>query len=444
MKDIDTIRRSKKRANGGTLENFSFGSTSDRCNGTSNSSANDKRIRLDARRSNNSAKANMGSSNSKSSSRRAAKTTPSKSTPPTTRSSPTKRGSKQSPKMRPRRRASQTYFFKYQLARNPLKAEEEDLKLALLASLQQCQEQDLKPTSPADETASTPSSPASSSSPSTPTQTDQTATQCSGSATPDTIICKPATPDNILKQYRPETEDFLTFICFRATAPNYQRLCAKNRLFSEQTTSNTEKSNSNASSNNGRQQQLPTATNSSTDGYSSKITSGDAVNSLKQSSNRSTNHFASISSPISNDNHRNQSPSSHRRPTRQSPRLASSINRKISENESSNLTLSTSNTAFELPINYEEDLEKASIALEDMAHEMNSSDGMNCPNNTNNYNKNDDDNNNFAQNSPDCISKFSSSYKNNRHLVKGLMTREFAGAFADEETIFESISNHKL
>lgn len=82
-------------------------------------------------------------------------------------------------------------------------------------------------------------------------------------------------------------------------------------------------------------------------------------------------------------------------------------------------------------------MERASIALEDMAHEIHSSDGIKDE---------------LAQESSGCMSAssannnrtMSSPYKNNKHLVKGLMTREFAGAFADEDTIFESISNHKL
>lgn len=46
--------------------------------------------------------------------------------------------SKSSIGTRPKRRASQTHFFKYQLANDPWRAEEEDLRLALLESLQQC------------------------------------------------------------------------------------------------------------------------------------------------------------------------------------------------------------------------------------------------------------------------------------------------------------------
>lgn len=89
-------------------------------------------------------------------------------------------------------------------------------------------------------------------------------------------------------------------------------------------------------------------------------------------------------------------------------------------------------------------MERASIALEDMAHEIHSSDGIKDE---------------LAQVSSGCLTGSAGAasvagstataasnkpYKNNKHLVKGLMTREFAGAFADEDTIFESISNHKL
>lgn len=414
MKDIDSIRRSKTRANVGTLESFSFGSSSDRCNGTRNSSI-DKRVNSDSRRS-NPGKAIMGGSNSKK--RRVANHSASPLS--TSRSNPTKRSLKQSPEMRPRRRASQTYFFKYQLAKNPLKAEEEDLKLALLASLQQCQEQNIKPQSPA--------------------ESDQATITSGSSISPEVIDSKPATPDNVLQQYRPETEEFLTFICFRATAPNYQNVSKLESQDGTPDDTNSAMSEKTDSNNIGNDANSRSQANSTADCHGLKSCTNDA-NNLKLSSNKLTGNRTG--SPVANDiNHRNQSPNSNRRPIRQSPRLASSIQKKISENESSNQTTSVTNTAYDLPINYEEDLERASIALEDMAHEINSSDG---PNNANNNYNNDDDNNNFAQDSPECISKLSSSsYKNNRHLIKGLMTREFAGAFADEETIFESISNHKL
>lgn len=279
---------------------------------------------------------------------------------------------RQSIEHRPRRRASQTYFFKYQLARNPLKAEEEDIKQALLASLQQCNSNGTKSKSGKSGNSSNNqnnnnknnskerlASKKKRSAPSTPSKQIEIkdskpihppspdSSQYHMNFLPYTPLQRKEPPDeDYLKKYKPETEDFLTFICFRTTAPKY----------------------------------------------------------LKQITNETaTINGAELTSP-----------NNHRRPTRQSPRLASS-NRKISA------------TAYDNSISYEEDMKRASIALEDMAQEINSS---------------DDINNEVAQ---DYISKKSSSpYKNNKHLVKGLMTREFAGAFADEETIFESISNHKL
>lgn len=287
-----------------------------------------------------------------------------------------KGNNKSSPELRPRRRASQTYFFKYQLARNPLKAEEEDLKLALLASLQQCGN--------STSTSSTTSDSQQHDDSQQHINQLELQQQQQQQQLPQTILNNQqlhedqrSTPsskgcdEDYLKKYRPETEDFLTFICFRITADS------NNMKFSD------------------------------------KI------------SNDSHNHLKRSSSPQklnNNNNNTNSSPSNRRRPTRQSPRLASS-NRKISENDSSNLT---SNTAYDNSINYEEDMKRASIALEDMAQEINSA---------------DDIHNEIAQNSSVSVSKLS---KNNKHLVKGLMTREFAGAFADEKIIFERISNHKL
>lgn len=228
---------------------------------------------------------------------------------------------------------------------------------------------------------------------------------------PYTPLQRKEPPDeDYLRKYKPETEDFLTFICFRTTAPN-------KTMDHELLTNGQDDSNNNCTtpninfnnSNNNRitDKQLPDPQN------------------LKQCTSTLYKLTNINNSPTSNDHY---SPNNHRRPTRQSPRLASS-NRKISENESSNHTMGTSATAYDNSITYEEDMKRASIALEDMAQEINSS---------------DDIHNEVAQNSPDCISKLSSPYKNNKHLVKGLMTREFAGAFADEDTIFESISNHKL
>lgn len=243
---------------------------------------------------------------------------------------------------------------------------------------------------------------------------------------PYTPLQKKEPPDeDYLKKYKPETEDFLTFICFRTTAPNYQSrplaepLIANGIEDSNGTTTSINTTNSNSMNFNHHSRimdnkQVPNDLNN--------LKSQTTISTLSKFSNNT------INSPTIIDHH--FSPNNHRRPTRQSPRLASS-NRKISENESSNhTTMGTSTTAYDNSITYEEDMKRASIALEDMAHEINSSDNINHE---------------IAQSSPDCISKSSSSpYRNNKHLVKGLMTREFAGAFADEETIFESISNHKL
>lgn len=283
-----------------------------------------------------------------------------------------KKGSKQSPELRPRRRASQTYFFKYQLARNPLKAEEEDLKLALLASLQECDDS----TRDGDDSTTregrdiTPED-------SPPPESDSSTEECDDDENDDTESCTDSNNNGSTngKANKPETEDFLTFICLRTTAPTtYQN-------------NNTINNSNNISINN---------------------------NVVSNNNNNSNNHNTN-SNPPSIATNGNVSPSKTptlsignnlRRPIRQSPRLANSHQRKISE---SNDTSSTTTTHY--PLNYEEEMKRASMALEDMAQEINNS------------------------NETEVAQK---------HLVKGLMTREFAGAFADEETIFESISNHKL
>lgn len=321
----------------------------------------------------------------------------------------TKKQSQESsrPKRRPKRRASQTYFFKYQLAKNPLKVEERDLKLALLASLQQYKNNRNKTSINYHNSTSSNNNNTTTTTNNNTTDvtTTNTANPSSGankskngkklldlepnpkSATPmqqepedssltDTQTSSPLPQQN--EKYKPETEDFLTFICFRTTAPSY----LNRPLVSSDISTN---------SANNAAKPVPNDPHILNKQCTSLPNKHQSIN--LQTINSSPTHF---------DN-------SNRRPTRQSPRLASS-NRKISENDS------TSNTAYENSITYEEDVKRASIALEDMAQ--------------------------VAQDLPDCISK--SSYKNNKHLVKGLMTKEFAGAFADEETIFESISNHEL
>lgn len=615
MKDCESIGRSNKRAKsrtlGGTkLKNSPSSSSLRKSNGTTvttkSSSSPDKRRSPKA-------KAMMGANSSKSPAKSNNNSTGAKK-----KNGSPKKGSKQSPKLRPRRRASQTYFFKYQLAKNPLKAEEEDLKLALLASLQQCpndsgvknklstpvkkakncknsiqstseskKQHARRPSKSSDDlssddepkttynggnckknekvnskkgqqykicanftngnkrrgsvesnlssissslrdedkkikhkqngslltdcslkTKSTKSKkPRSKVKNSVSTCNDLTSVQnkikkakkllqnkqanknssnaiigkysalrkfpsntnnvkrqgensslnnkskgkskfnkhyyshynndnnnahLSSTAnfnttsrnqyyipySPYTPLQKKEPPDeDYLKKYKPETEDFLTFICFRTTAPNYQNKPTADVItngFGEDTSSTTTTiitSNQGANSH----------TNSR---LNDKSTSNDAHNLIQrpQSPNKTTNN--TNGSPTIDFRYK-----IYRPPTRSSPRLASS-SKKISEKEGLFHSVGTSSTACDNSMTYEEDMKRASIALEDMAQEINSSDGIK---------------NEIAQDSPDCISKsFTSPYKNNKHLVKGLMTREFAGAFADEETIFESISNHKL
>lgn len=437
-----------------------------------------------------------------------------------------KKANKLSPEARPRRRASQTYIFKYQLANNPLKAEEDDLKLAILASLEQGaineknpdkfiaetlkkepgsnvapkikspkKEKVSKLSSKHDETKKTKRSKLNDDSLSikqqktngciisklTPKknkifkssgekytstngrQRDKCTTNSTGdksnnnhTATPTTTsktqpnhldsdsysttaatapysifasIQKKEPPnEDYLKKYKPETEDFLTFICFRTTAPNYN------------------------SSINAVEQPIHTNGVNGVDGETGTNTKSNGVikhgHSLKKRASPSSTLYSLSPSPdkltqssndtiiahlngdVSNDHH--QSNNVRRRPIRQSPRLATrqskrylGSNKKISEYDHSVI-------AYDNSIDYEEELKRASIALEDMAQEINSSDNL----------KDDS-----PPNHTDAVIKSpsgNSSMKNNRHLVKGLMTREFAGAFADEETIFESISNHKL
>lgn len=623
MKDSESIVRSNKRANsrtlvGAKLKNSSSLSSSRKSNGTTataKSPSDKKRTQK--------AKAMMGASNSKTPTKANNKDNNSNnSSGSKKRNGSPKKGSKQSPESRPRRRASQTYFFKYQLAKNPLKAEEEDLKLALLASLQQCPNDETsdtgiknkssnsvkktkqsknsiqstgeskkqharRPSKSSDdlssneqETTTNNSKKKERSSPSKKgqhykicanytngnkrrgsvesnsssigsslrddekktkqKQNNDLLTDCSLKSTkskkskskvknslstcndltsvqnkikkakkflqnkqanknnsnaiigkysalrkfpsnssnikrqggnsmfttdindkskgkskfngfyyrnhnsndynhnahlssstanfnttsrnqyfipysPYTPLQKKEPPDeDYLKKYKPETEDFLTFICFRTTAPNYQ-----NRPTSELVTNG-----------------FGDDTNSTTTTIitNNQGTSNNRIND-KLMSNDTHNLNQRPTSPSKTTNNINGSPTIdfrykiHRPPTRSSPRLASS-SKKISEKEGLFHSLGTSNTACDNSMTYEEDMKRASIALEDMAQEINSSDGIK---------------NEIAQDSPDCISKSSTSpYKNNKHLVKGLMTREFAGAFADEETIFESISNHKL
>lgn len=190
--------------------------------------------------------------------------------------------------------------------------------------------------------------------------------------------------DEYLKKYKPDTGDFLTFICFRETPPHFEEELEQN---------------------------IPKCPNgikieSSPDGKGGNNT---CTNSSVTSNVTSTNNL--------NNNNKLSTASStpQRRPTRHSLRLSS--NRKISENDNN---IYGASSAYENSTSYEEDMKKACIALEDMAQEINSL---------------DDVTNEVAQ-EPDLSL--------DRHLVKGLISCEFAGAFADEETMFDSISNHKL
>lgn len=364
-----------------------------------------------------------------------------------------KGNNKSSPKLRPRRRASQTYFFKYQLARNPLKAEEEDLKQALIASLQHCGDEQVKAQSteqqdhvennhnhnnkqPKKENHSNLQQPSKQQKTKHPPPKQPTHQE--------TVILQEPTPpaydEEYLKRYRPETEDFLTFICFRVTAPNFPS--QKQIELSGPTASGSLDHLTHVDNNNINDGPLNGCTTST--GINVRIsndrTSNDYHNLRRSTSpckSSASNHTASNSSP----NHL-YSPSNRRRPTRQSPRLASS-SRKISEIDSLN-----NYTAYDNQITYEEDIKKAQIALEDMAHEINGSE-INEPGAQSGHRQN----NHQQQPSPKtsaengCVppsGKSLSPFKNNKHLVKGLMTREFAGAFADEEIIFESIKNNKL
>lgn len=477
MRGSDSIGRSPKKANGRIKSKLSGKDrSSNKSNGTPSKLAKTEQVKT--------SKSKMGNGNSvgRTASVQGLQQNNNSSNK---KKSPRRKSNKQSPELRPRRRASQTYFFKYQLARNPLKAEEEDLKLALLASLQQCNgnstgiEDSAKHSSSkqsnnnniklnhknsgnsdnTDHTSNIGSGKINHNSQSGHGKTNGTSSNKQKGkksdksnnpppekkfkpsfATTNSAIL-PATPtisktppdEDYLEKYKPETEDFLAFICFRNTAPNFQD--RKNLA-----TNGWEDANNGVARNNYATNGTDSSTNTNTTNTSSRNCSNNNITNhnnryadLKHVSIEVHNLKRGASSPGKSNCSPTitdyYSPNSHRRPTRQSPRLASS-QKRISENDNSIYTMGVANTAYDNSMNYEEDMKRASIALEDMAQEINSSDGMKKE---------------VAQNSPDCISKLSCSpYKNNKHLVKGLMTREFAGAFADEETIFESISNHKL
>jgi hypothetical protein len=104
-------------------------------------------------------------------------------------------------------------------------------------------------------------------------------------------------------------------------------------------------------------------------------------------------------------------------------------------------------TAYDNQITYEEDIKRAQIALEDMAHEINGQEVAEPATQSGHRQNGQQQQHASSRTIADGGSlspngKLLSPFKNNKHLVKGLMTREFAGAFADEEIIFESIKNN--
>lgn len=342
--------------------------------------------------------------------------------PKSNETSPTRRrrsrkDNKSSPEHRPRRRASQTYFFKYQLAKNPLKAEEEDLRLALLASLQQCangSEQNGKQSCSKDVESD---SVKLNGKPTRSKRKDRQAVNGRKQRSRRTLKTQAkirpylveSAPDEVAKPAeplkKPDTEDFLSFICFRS-------------LSKANDTDSDANDTAITSVNNGPTvtritYPLPKLSNSNPASGCSSIM--PIKPNRLDLDNEFTNETATRSKPEVNGKQTpcndtdNNGTNNRRRPTRQSPRLAGST-KKISEN---------SNTACNEPLTYEEDMERAFLALQDMAHET-------------------------AQSSINFFPRITSPYKNSKHLVRGLMTREFAGAFADEETIFNSISNHNL
>lgn len=377
-----------------------------------------------------------------------------------------KGNSKTSPKLRPRRRASQTYFFKYQLARNPLKAEEEDLKLALLASLQQddselskqhlqqLRRQQLiyehhlqnnkQPRKGVNGNNSFSNSSNNNANANNSTQQSNKQQKQKHPPPPEntTVVqhykpMLPAYDEEYLKKYRPDTEDFLTFICSRLQkASDYLASKAPEHLADELSTT------------------VPTASGSidqlshstyigpsngcapTTTGINVRISNDKTSNefhNLRRSASpcksSTSNHTVSNSSP-----NLLNSPSNRRRPTRQSPRLANT-SRKISEFDSLNQY-----TAYDSQIMYEEEMNRASMALEDIAQEINRSDDSETGQQYSARKITGNQTTGAAASETNSLSP----YKNNKHLIRGLMTREFAGAFADEEIIFENIKNHKL
>lgn len=353
----------------------------------------------------------------------------------------------QSPQARPRRRASQTFLIKYQLARNPLKAEEEDLKLALKASLEQSKLNGIHEgpittpplltpppilsTTKSKTTASKTKSNHKSKTPSNKSRQSVAKTksttangvnlsvskkhaqnskyaynsnintnhlQYTAQYSPYFPILKKEAPDEeYLKKYRPDTHDFLSFICYR-TKPAQNHNNDNNSDELAHSSMNDDNNNNHHNLNNND--------------------SNDITTSL------------SIETHSNGDNNNNNSNSGVRRPIRQSPRLATRhsnkitgngrTNRKISDHANDNNNNSTTNTNG---TNYEENLELASNALDLMAMESSLATRANHDDAQPNHN------------SRETISKTSSTTSNlkssnRQYYVKGLMTKEFTGGFA--------------
>lgn len=269
---------------------------------------------------------------------------------PDTRSSrSSKSSSKCKNETRPRRRASQTHFFKYQLACNPFKAEEDDLKRALIASLQQSDQNPVKKRQHSGNSVQNVKKQPNNQT--CPEQSHQASKNANKISNYNNNNNNNSTNNNNIKDeqveakpYTPETQDFLTFICFRATPP-----CLNAPSHD----------NGNHPDNDNKNQ--------------------NATNTARSSSNR--------------------------RPTRQSLRLSSI--RKISENDTA-----VSNGKEEAN-SFEENIKQADLTLEAMAEDIGNLDEV-------------------AQ-EPNLVL--------DKQLVKGLMSREFAGAFADEDSMFDSIPN---
>lgn len=365
----------------------------------------------------------------------------------------TRGNNKISPKLRPRRRASQTYFFKYQLARNPLKAEEEDLKLALLASLQQdnaelakqhkqqlkrqqlIYEHHLQNNTNNNNTSNNNNNNSKQPKKAVKGNKNQQSSKQNKQKHPPPTQASvqqegptpPTYDEEYLEKYRPDTEQFLTFICSRLhKEPDFSRPISLKHEAPTIIPTASGSIDQLSHSINYRPSNGCTPTNTGIHVKISNDKTSNEYHNLRRSASPCKSS-ASNSSP----NHLN-SPSNRRRPIRHSPRLAST-SKKISEFDSLNHY-----TAYDSQITYEEEMNRASMALKDIAQEINGTDEFESNHQPSSRNVNGNATAVTTQ------TETKSPLKNNKHLVKGLMTREFAGAFADEDIIFESIKNHKL